>query len=83
MYFNEVLLGNNCLLAITDVTKIAIITHLTFNYMMSRDVAFTENMYAHFQNQMKRSTLISEVSERKEVVFSVSFGKELKKERKL
>ena len=64
MYFNEVLLGDNSLLAITDGTKASIMTHTTFNYMMTRDVAFTENMYTQFQNQMKRSTLISEVSEK-------------------
>ena len=64
MYFNEVLLGDNSLLAITDNSKVAVMTHTTFNYMMTRDVAFTENVYAQFQNQMKRSTLISEVSEK-------------------
>lgn len=64
MYFNEVLLGDNSLLAITDGTKASVLTHTTFNYMMTRDVAFTENAYTHFQNQMKRSTLISAVSEK-------------------
>ena len=64
MYFNEVLLGDNSLLAITDETKASILTHTTFNYIMTRDVAFTENMYAQLQNQMRRSTLISAVSEK-------------------
>jgi hypothetical protein len=64
MYFNEVLLGDNSLLVITDGSKSSFLTHTTFNYIMTRDVAFTENMYAHFQNQMKRSTLISAVSEK-------------------
>ena len=64
MYFNEVLLGDNSLLAITDGSKTSIMTHTTFNFMMTRDVAFTENVYLHFQNQMKRSTLISDVSEK-------------------
>lgn len=64
MYFNEVLLGDNSLLAVTDGSKTSIMTHTTFNFMMTRDVAFTENAYVHFQNQMKRSTLISDVSEK-------------------
>jgi len=64
MYFNEVLLGDNSILAVTDNTKMAFMTHTTFNFMMTRDVAFTENMYNHMQTQMKRSTLISEVSEK-------------------
>ena len=64
MYFNEVLLGDNSILVITDNLKMALMTHTTFNFMMTRDVAFTENMYSHMQTQMKRSTLISEVSEK-------------------
>jgi hypothetical protein len=64
MFFNEVLLGDNSLLVITDGTKASFLTHTTFNYIMTRDVAFTENMYAQLQNQMKRSTLISAVSEK-------------------
>ena len=64
MYFNEVLLGDNSILVITDNLKMAFMTHTTFNFMMTRDVTFTENMYNHMQTQMKRSTLISEVSEK-------------------
>lgn len=64
MYFNEVLMGDNSILAVTDNLKMAVMTHTTFNFMMTRDVAFTENMYNHMQTQMKRSTLISEVSEK-------------------
>jgi len=64
MYFNEVLLGDNSILAVTDNSKMAFMTHTTFNFMLTRDVAFTENLYNHMQTQMKRSTLISEVSEK-------------------
>ena len=44
-------------------------THTTFNFMLTRDMAFTENMYNHMQTQMKRSTLISEVSEKERSKF--------------
>ena len=64
MYFNEVLMGDNSILAVTDNLKMAFMTHTTFNFMMTRDMGFTENMYNHMQTQMKRSTLISEVSEK-------------------
>ena len=64
MYFNEVLLGDNSILIILDGVKMSSLTHSTFNYIMTSDVVFTENMYNHFQNQMKRSTLISAVSEK-------------------
>ncbi len=64
MYFNEVLLGDNNILVDVEGTKIAYITHTTINYMMTRDMGFTSNLYKHIHNQMKRSTLISEVSEK-------------------
>lgn len=64
MYFNEVLLGDNSLFAVLDGLKICYMTHSTINYIMTRDVGFTENMYRHIQNLIKRSTLISEVSEK-------------------
>jgi hypothetical protein len=50
--------------------------------MMTRDVAFTENMYNHMQTQMKRSTLISEVSEKESPAFSGLSAKEFKNGRK-
>jgi hypothetical protein len=37
--------------------------------MLTRDMVFNENMYNHLQNQMKRSTLISEVSEKERAKF--------------
>ncbi|HVZ56662.1 MAG TPA: helix-turn-helix domain-containing protein [Chitinophagaceae bacterium] len=64
MYFNEVFLGDNNILVILDGVKMSLLTHTTVNYMATRDLAFNENMYRHISNLMKRSTLISSVSER-------------------
>ena len=64
MYFNEVHLGDNSILVLLDGVKMSIVVHTTVNIMMTRDVAFNENMFGYMQNLMKRSTLISEVSER-------------------
>ncbi|HET9429976.1 MAG TPA: helix-turn-helix domain-containing protein, partial [Chitinophagaceae bacterium] len=69
MYFNEVLLGDNSQLLVLDDSKLAFISHSTINYIMTRDLAFTENLYNHIQNQMKRSTLISAVSEKERSKF--------------
>ena len=69
MYFNEVLLGDNSMIAVLDDSKIAFIAHSTINYIMTRDLAFTQNLYNHVQNQMKRSTLISAVSEKERSKF--------------
>jgi len=64
MYFNEVVLGDNQMLAILDDIKVAYVPHSVSNYMLTRDVAFCEHFNSYLQNLMKRSTLISEVSEK-------------------
>jgi hypothetical protein len=64
MYFNEVLLGDNNIFVELDDMKIAYVSHTTINFMRTTDKQFTANFYQHIQNQIKRSTLISEVSER-------------------
>jgi len=69
MYFNEVLLGDNSILVIADGLKFSYIVHSTINFMLTRDIAFNENLYHHLQNQMKRSTLISAVSEKERAKF--------------
>ena len=69
MYFNEVQLGDNNMLAVLDGVKLSYISHTTINFMLTRDMVFNENMYNHLQNQMKRSTLISAVSEKERAKF--------------
>ena len=69
MYFNEVLLGDNNMLLEMDGSRMTYVSHTTINFMFTRDEAFNLNMYNHIQNQMKRSTLISEVSERERARF--------------
>jgi transcriptional regulator with XRE-family HTH domain len=69
VYFNEVILGNNSMLLILNDVKLAIIVHTTNNYMMTRDLNFTENLYQHLQSIMRRSTLISTVSEKERSKF--------------
>jgi len=64
MYFNEVLMGNNNMLAELDGTRISYVSHSTINFMYTQDETFNKNMYDHIQNQMKRSTLISVESEK-------------------
>ena len=64
MYFNEIVILENSLLAILNGKKTAFLVHNVINVMMTRDVAFCDNMYAYIQNLLKKSTLISTVSER-------------------
>jgi hypothetical protein len=64
MYFNEVVLGDNHMLAVTDGSKIAFIPHSAINIIMTRDVTYCDKFHQYLLNLMRRSTLISEVSEK-------------------
>ena len=74
MYFNEMIIGDNSVLAVLDGEKIGYIIHTVINIMMTRDLNFCNNMYDTFQNIMKRSTLISSVSERERSRFFKNLG---------
>lgn len=69
MYFNEVVIGDNSILAVLDGAKLCFITHTGFNFIMTRDLAFCNNLYSYYQNLMRKSTLISSVSERERSKF--------------
>lgn len=64
MYFNEVVIGDNSILAVLDKAKLCFVTHTGINFMLTRDIDFCENMYNYYQNLMRKSTLISSVSGR-------------------
>ena len=69
MYFNEIVIQDNSMMALLDNSKISFVNHTAINYMMTRDVNYCENYYQYFQNMIKRSTLISEVSEKERARF--------------
>ena len=69
VYFNEILIQDNSMMILLDNSKMAMVPHTSINYMLTRDVAFCENHYQYVQNLIKRSTLISEVSEKERARF--------------
>ena len=69
VYFNEVILGDNSYIAVLDASKMCLTVHTVLNYMSTRDVNFCENVYDYVQSLMKRSTLISKVSEKERSKF--------------
>lgn len=64
MYFNETVIQDNSMMALLDNSKMAFVPHTAINYMMTRDTKYCENYNQYVQNLIKRSTLISEVSEK-------------------
>ncbi len=69
LYYNEVILGDNSATAVLNNTKVVYIPHSVFNFMVTTDVRFCENNFKHVQNLMRKSTLISHVSERERARF--------------
>ncbi len=69
MYFNEVVLGDNQMLVVVDDSKIAYVPHSAANYMITRDDVYCDKFHNYLQNLMRRSTLISEVSEKERSKF--------------
>ena len=63
MYYNEFIVGDNSILALLDNNKMAFNIHSIINFMMTTDADFCDKTYANLQNLMRRSTLISQVSE--------------------
>jgi hypothetical protein len=64
MFVNEFILGDNTLMALLNDTKIAYINHSVINVVWTKDTAFAEHTYQHFQNIIRRSTLVSDVGEK-------------------
>jgi hypothetical protein len=64
MYVNEFILGDNTILALLGDAKVVYINHSVINFMLTKDTTFCEYTCQHFQNIIKKSTLISEVGEK-------------------
>lgn len=64
MYVNEFILGDNTILALLGDTKVVYINHSVINFLLTKDPAFCDYTCRHFQNIIKKSTLISEVGEK-------------------
>ncbi len=69
VYFNEVLLLDNSMLAVLNNMKITYMVHSGMNFMLSRDINFCENMHNYVQNLIRKSTLLSVVNEKERLRF--------------
>lgn len=68
-FFNRVVLGDNTIMAITDNIKTIFLNYDGLNYLTTRDVAFCNYCYEDLKNLLKRSTIISETSEKQRNIF--------------
>jgi hypothetical protein len=68
-FYNRVVLGDNTIMAVTDRVKTVFLNYDVLNYMLTRDEAFCSPCYDDLQNLMKKSTLISQTSEKQRNIF--------------
>ena len=68
-FYNRVILADTTIFATTDTVKTVFLNYDGLNYLMTKDKVFCNSYYADIQNQMKRSTLISQTSEKQRNIF--------------
>ena len=64
LYFNEIFQGLNSIITETNDTQSVFLTHGVLNYMITNDKRFCEYTKKTFENTMRKSSLISSVSEK-------------------
>jgi len=64
LYVNEFILGDNSIHVLMNGSAISFLNHSVMNYVGTRDPVFTAYMHQHMTNLMRKSTMISEVSEK-------------------
>lgn len=71
-FYNRIILGDNTIMVVTDRIKTAFINYDVLNYMSTQDENFCNPCYDDLHRMMKKSTLISQTSEKQRNIFLVS-----------
>jgi hypothetical protein len=69
LFFNRVVLGDNTVLATADFTRTCFINYGHLNYISTTDEVFCNQLYKDFENLIRRSTQISQSSEKQRNIF--------------
>ncbi len=68
-YYNRVLLGDNIIMVSTDNRKTVFLNYDGLNYLTTRDEDFCNSCHEDLKNLLRRSTIISETSEKQRNIF--------------
>ena len=69
LFYNRVVLGDNTILVTTDNVRTAYLNYDVLDYMVTRDETFCKQCAEDLDNLMKRSTVISQTSEKQRNIF--------------
>ncbi len=64
VYVNEFIIGDNTVMAVINKKPMVYLCHSFINYTGTKDPVFCEYMYNYFQKLIRKSTLVSSVSEK-------------------
>lgn len=81
MYNNEIILSDNMVLIMTSEWKNTFLTHNAINFLSTSNTYFNDTTYAWFSNLIKRSSLISTVSEKHRNQFFSALKQNIKRSR--
>ena len=82
LFSNQVILANNTILVKTGDSRMVAVLYGVLNYMTTRDASFCDFMWDELGNIIRRSTLISSVSEIQRTRFFESCRKNIDQHRK-
>ena len=68
-YYNRIALGDNTILSIVNCKKILYLNYDVLNYMVTYDEPFCNEVHSKLQTIIKRSTILSNVSEKQRNMF--------------
>jgi len=69
MFVNELILGNNTLLAELNEDRVTYLNHSVLYFIATQDNHFNNEMFGNLQNLVKKSTMISTVGEKNRAAF--------------
>jgi hypothetical protein len=81
LYWSEIEIGNNCILAEVGGEKTVYLTFSTFNKLTTRNKFFCEEINKWLKNLIKKSNLISDISEKQRYRFFKRLNVELENTR--
>jgi len=83
VYVNEFFLGDNTIMVEMDGKRMVFLNHSVINYMMTGNNEFTDYVFETLRILMKKSTLISEISEKDRQLFFNNLRERIHEKRKL
>lgn len=75
LYISDIELANNCILVNIGSTQTVSLSHLSFNTMSTKNATYCKKTEAWINNIIKKSTLISGVSEKQRFQFFLNINK--------